>query len=342
MVSAWTGRSRMVAWGFSWRKQALVRAFTQRPDVRFVRHGRQVPQGADLLLWGSTPVPPGTPADVRVCRLEDGFLRSVGLGADLTRPVSWVLDPIGIYYDARHPSALENLLQQAHFSSEEQARARVFRERIVQAGLTKYNLAQREWQRPASSQTVVLVAGQVESDASIATGALDIRTNIDLLRAVRQSRPGAWLVYKPHPDVVAGLRAAGQQEGTAAALCDEVVVDVAMHTLLPQVDEVHVMTSLTGFEALLRGKEVYCYGHPFYAGFGLTHDRQPHPRRSRVLALDELVAGALLRYPVYLSRINGRPCAPEQALDELLQWRAQSSGQPLWWQRCLRPFLARP
>ena len=73
------GPASMVGWGFSWRKQALVRAFTQRPDVRFVRHGHQVPEGGDLLLWGSTPVPPGTPADVRVCRLEDGFLRSVGL-----------------------------------------------------------------------------------------------------------------------------------------------------------------------------------------------------------------------------------------------------------------------
>ena len=63
------------------------------------------------------------------------------------------------------------------------------------------------------------------------------------------------------------------------------------------------MTSLAGFDALLRGKKVVTYGQPFYAGWGLTEDRdQSGPamqRRRRTLTLDELIAGALLRYPVY-------------------------------------------
>ncbi|MGF1644795.1 MAG: hypothetical protein ACFCUJ_14235, partial [Thiotrichales bacterium] len=68
-------------------------------------------------------------------------------------------------------------------------------------------------------------------------------------------------------------------------------------------DEVHTMTSLTGFDALLRGKQVVTYGQPFYAGWGLTRDladsRTAFVRRTRQLELDELVAGALLRYPRY-------------------------------------------
>ena len=95
------------------------------------------------------------------------------------------------------------------------------------------------------------------------------------------------------------------------------------------------MTSLTGFDALLRGKRVVTYGQPFYAGWGLTEDRcgvartmavgtqndkrygafgnhldhesgvacdqgfNALKRRTRRLSLDELVAGALLRYPIY-------------------------------------------
>lgn len=327
--------------GFSVRKRRQLQAFV--PGRALQALPRRWPAGlADLFVWGSATLPAGLPPQVRVWRVEDGFLRSVGLGADLVRPMSWVLDPVGIYYDARSPSALEQLLQHGVFDAAERARARAFRASVVAAGLSKYNLVQRNWCRPPDAHNVVLVPGQVETDASIATGTHDVRTNIDLLRLVRQHRPDAWLLYKPHPDVVAGLRSPGPQEHAAAALCNEVLTDVAIDTLLPQVDEVHVMTSLTGFEALLRQKKVFCHGQPFYAGWGLTHDRQPHPRRTRRLDLDELVAGALLRYPVYLSRSTGRPCQPEDALAELLHWRAHSNGQPSWWRRCLRPFLARP
>ena len=331
------------AQGFSWRKRAFVRGFTGRGDVRFVTDGRAVAPGSSLLLWGSAPVPPGTSADTRIVRVEDGFLRSVGLGADLTRPLSWVLDDRGIYYDARRPSALEVLLQQSPFDAAERARAAALRERIVREGLTKYNLAGAQpWHRPANGRRVVLVPGQVETDAAIAWGTGAIKTNLGLLQAVRAARPDAWLVYKPHPDVVAGLRGAGAGEEQAAAHCDEVVRQGAMHELLAQADELHVMSSLAGFEALLRGKAVTCWGLPFYAGWGLTEDREAIPRRSRRLALDELVAGALLRYPVYCSRITGQRCSAEQALDDLLQWRADQPPGDRWWRRWLRPFIARP
>jgi len=106
-------------------------------------------------------------------------------------------------------------------------------------------------------------------------------------------------------------------------LCDELVVDAPMHELLEQVDEVHVLTSLAGFEALLRGKPVRCEGLPFYAGWGLTEDARPCARRTRRLHLDELVAATLILYPTYVSRTTGAFTTPERALDELLAWRAQ-------------------
>jgi len=64
------------------------------------------------------------------------------------------------------------------------------------------------------------------------------------------------------------------------------------------------LTSLSGFDALLRGKAVTTYGLPFYAGWGLTTDMafaatSCFARRTRQLSLDELVAATLLRYPVY-------------------------------------------
>ena len=87
--------------------------------------------------------------------------------------------------------------------------------------------------------------------------------------------------------------------------------------LFGQVDAVHCITSLAGFEALLRGLAVTTWGRPFYAGWGLTTDRDPPPRRGRRLSLDALVAGALVRYPRYLDPVTQLPCGPEVLLERL-------------------------
>jgi capsular polysaccharide export protein len=183
------------------------------------------------------------------------------------------------------------------------------------------------------------VPGQVESDASIRFATPGIRTNIALLQTVRAVNPDAYVVYKPHPDVLAGLRAMGDGENAAFAWCNEVVMEASMANMLTLVDEVHVLTSLAGFEALLRGRAVTTYGQPFYAGWGLTCDMAPIPRRTRHLTLSELVAGVLILYPTYISRATGCFTTPEQALDELLAWRETVGDRLPLWHRILRPFL---
>lgn len=328
---------RVHALGFSRWKKPIVRDYLQGSQVDFVESPREVPEGGLLAVWGRRdvgPLPPG----VRLLRLEDGFVRSVGLGADLVRPVSWVMDATGIYFDASAPSGLEQILTDTVFDDGLRARAAALRERLVREQVTKYNVGAGAWRRPPTATRVILVPGQVESDASLAWGAPGLRSNAALLQAVRTAHPNAWLLYKPHPDVVAGLR---QEAGALEALapwCDEVVVDVPMAALLDQVDEVHTLTSLTGFEALLRGRAVTCYGLPFYAGWGLTTDCLPLPpgRRGRRLALDELVAGALLLYPRYLSRRTGRFTIAETALDELVAWKQAGPGRLPPWRRLLR------
>lgn len=327
---------QVVALSFSHWKKPIVRAFFGGSDVSFVSNAEDVPSGATLAVWGRRNSPPQAG---EVVRLEDGFMRSVGLGADLVRPLSWVMDRGGMYYDATAPSDLERLLGDVRFDPALIARARALRERIVAQGITKYNVGQGGWQRATTGRPVVLVPGQVESDAAIAWGAPGVRTNIGLLTAVRRAMPDAHIVYKPHPDVVARLRELGEGEEDARAHCDEVVVDVPMHTLLDAVDEVHVLTSLAGFEALLRGRRVVTHGQPFYAGWGLTDDREPLARRQRTLALDELVAGVLILYPTYVSRHTGLFTTAERALDELLQWRGQGQTQANWRRRIKRAVL---
>ncbi len=112
-------------------------------------------------------------------------------------------------------------------------------------------------------------------------GAGDVRNNLALLQAARQANPDAVLIYKPHPDVEAGLRhGAIPARMTWTALADVIVPDGdADRACWTHVDEVWTMTSLLGFEALLRGKPVTCLGAPFYAGWGLTRDLGPIPDR---------------------------------------------------------------
>ncbi len=325
----------LYAVGFSYVKRPIVRDYFQGSTVRFVGRKEQAPEDAALAVWGQGYRDEKRP----VIRLEDAFLRSVGLGADLVRPLSLVMDRSGMYYDSTAPSELEHLLQTTDFSADLLARARRLRERIVEQELTKYNVGSSGWRRPDGATRIILVPGQVESDASIRYGAPGIRSNMGLLQAVREANPSAHVLYKPHPDVLAGLRKKGEGEEEAMRWCDEVVTDAAMGELLSAVDEVHVLTSLAGFEALLRGKIVICYGQPFYAGWGLTNDHAPLARRTGRVTLDELVAGALILYPTYVSRTTGRFTTPERALDELLGWRQKAkAGLPLW-RQLLRPAL---
>lgn len=335
--------SELMAVGFSGWKRASLRRFLAGSRVRPGSPAEARGFVGPVVLWGRQAWPAASPG--QVLRVEDGFLRSVGLGADLVHPLSWVIDGRGLHYDARRPSDLEHLLAEGDFDEVLLRRARALREQLVAHALSKYNVGAGGWQRPATDRPVVLVVGQVESDASLALGAPGLHTNLGLLQAVRRERPEAWIVYRPHPDVSARLRAPGQGEHTVARWCDEVAADPPITTLLAQADEVHVLTSLAGFEALLRGVRVVCWGVPFYAGWGLTEDRVPTPRRGRVRGLDELVAAALFCYPRYVSRRTGHFTTPEGALAELLGWRDSAASQPapgFWaraWQRLRRAVL---
>jgi capsular polysaccharide export protein len=262
---------------------------------------------------------------VPVWQVEDGFVRSVGLGADSAPPYSVVVDRHGIYFDPNQPSELEEILQHAPFPPELLARATALMETLVARRISKYNTGGAARPLPAPlGRRVVLVPGQVSDDRSVLLGGAGIRDNLTLLARVREAAPDAYVVYKPHPDVDAGQRAGAVPDDAALAHANLVLRDVAMPALLAQVDEVHTLTSLAGFEALLRGRRVVVFGQPFYAGWGLTEDHAPLPRRSRRLTLAELVAGTLLLYARYLDPVTLLPCPAEvllARLDDPTLWR---------------------
>ncbi|QPI62877.1 capsular polysaccharide biosynthesis protein [Vreelandella venusta] len=275
-------------------------------------------------------------------RMEDGFIRSVGLGVDLAQPLSLVIDRQGIYYDPSQPSELETLLNSADFSDDLLERAERLRERLVALKLSKYNVPGEEAIELPANKHIILVPGQVESDASIATGSPEISTNSALLKAVRDTNPDAFIVYKAHPDVISGARV-GALDTNAKRLYDLDASSIDITVLLARVDAVHTMSSLTGFEALLRRRQVCTYGLPFYAGWGLTQDAMQCSRRNRVLSLDALVAGTLLLYPSYVDPGSRQLCNAETVVSLLEQAKLEkvkSQKHMLTWKqrlyRCYR------
>lgn len=331
--------------GFSGWKRSFVGDFLgEQASLRHEsRPAHAMPAPSErVLIWSSQQNianhldPAHNPA---VWRMEDGFIRSVGLGVDLVKPLSLVVDSCGIHYDPSQPSDLEQLLATHDFTPHLLARARRLRERLVDSGLSKYNVdsnsASSRTRRHAPprrhSQRVLLVVGQVESDASVRHGSPWFTTNSELLRQARAAAPDAWLIYKPHPDVVSGARL-GRLETDCEALYDECITDTSITDLLPEADELHTLCSLAGFEALLRGCHVVTYGTPFYAGWGLTEERGPRcSRRQRTLTLDELVAGCLILYPLYVDPHSRQLVNAETVTETVIQ---HLGGKPA--QRALR------
>ena len=268
--------------------------------------------------------------------MEDGFIRSNGLGATLLEPLSVVMDDVGVYYDATTPSRLEQILQSISLDDDQAERARLLHQSLLDRQVSKYNvgkvndalsdsLGQLITQKPSAKAR--LVVGQVEDDASVQNCTSIIKTNTDLLKRVRADHPDDIIIYKPHPDIEAGLRV-GKVDDATLSLADIIAHDTAMPQCLSVCDVVHTISSQTGFEALLRGVAVVCYGMPFYAGFGLTtdvveNDNLPKQaaiaRRTRQtpLSLEALIYGTLIDYPVYRLPHGYGLASVEQVIDYL-------------------------
>ncbi|MGB3796480.1 MAG: beta-3-deoxy-D-manno-oct-2-ulosonic acid transferase [Alteraurantiacibacter sp.] len=340
------GEKIVAAYGMSWWKRTEIRRFLWLPErpLQFALTATGAlsmarKNAGALAVWPSRISPDlvsrAREKGVPLVRVEDGFVRSAGLGSNLVPPSSVVVDRSGIHFDPSKTSDLEAILASAEFSPAVLERARRLREAIIAARISKYSKGKSPDSRRlrVGEQRIVLVPGQVENDMSVLAGGGGITSNLELLRRTRKLVPDAQIWWRPHPDVDAGHRVGAIPDDKALQYADRIVRDNSIADLLDQVDELHVLTSLTGFEALLRGRRVTCHGTPFFAGWGLTCDLAEVPdRRGRNLALDELVAGVLLLYPRYLDPVTGLPCPPEILIRRMAQddmFNRQSWIEPL-------------
>lgn len=271
-------------------------------------------RNAEMFIWGFK-----APAyilefikknNVKAVFVEDGFVRSVQLGASKAPPMSLCMDSRTPYFNSREASDLEVLLNTYNFSADSEilTRADSALKLLLESGVSKYNYAAPvdvdRIYGPKTSERI-LVIGQVEDDASIEFGCERKLTNNDIVRIAAQENVGAQIIYKPHPDVLEGHRAEQSNPADVADIAQILAEKMPMAQALATIDHVYTITSLAGFEALLRGIRVTVMGAPFYSGWGLTDDRQATPRRTRKLAVNQLFAGAYLLYPKYFDPLTG-------------------------------------
>lgn len=276
---------------------------------------------------------------IKCSYVEDGFIRSIGLGATRTQPFSLTFDTRTPYFDATKASDLERLLNTYDFDGDPQLLARADRlmQVLLQSGLSKYNHA-----KPIDIHAIygpktrkrILVIGQVEDDASIQYGCAKGYSNNDAVMIAALEHPDAQIIYKPHPDVLNKHRELRSNPDDVRHLCLVLEQDVPLAQSFETIDHVYTITSQAGFEALMRRIAVTTLGCPFYAGWGLTDDRQANKRRARKLSLREVFAAAYLLYPRYFDPIYKTPLSAEQAVERLVDLRRLARPAPAGAVRC--------
>ncbi len=239
--------------------------------------------------------------------LEDGFIRSVGLGFE-EPPLSLIVDPVGIYYDSTKPSLLENILNSEGWQTEELIqKAQKLKNLINRYEISKYNNSKpvpKELFERFRGKEKVLVIDQTKGDMSVVLGGADESTFAHMYISALEENPNSVIFVKIHPDVIKG-----KKKGylTKIKKYNNVFIISENYNpiqLLKNIDKVYTVSSQMGFEALLLEKEVHCFGLPFYAGWGLTLDRKKIERRKKRRNILELLGASYILYPRYIDLYN--------------------------------------
>lgn len=256
--------------------------------------------------------------------LEDGFIRSLGLGVEGSPSFSIVEDDVGIYYDATAPSRLENILNTYDFASDEtlMATAREAMELIRIHRMSKYNNAPDVPEGYFGDRHKrVLIVAQTAGDASLKYGMAEHFSTDAMIDAAIGENLDVEVWLKIHPDVLSGKKRSDIDIDAARRKCRIIEENVNPISLLEHFDTVYTKTSQMGFEALIVGKKCVCFGMPFYAGWGITDDRVSCERRTRRLSVEEVFAAGYILYTRYYNPYTNCPSNIMDTIQEIIRQR---------------------
>jgi len=251
-----------------------------------------------------------------VALLEDGFVRSVDRNAPT---LSLLVDDIGVYYDAARPSRMERVISDGA-DGDQAARAARLTAQWRAGRVSKYNHSPEYPDR--LPDRYVLVIDQTFGDLSVVGGLASPERFSAMLSAALAENPDAEVIVKVHPDVFSKAKRGYFDPSSSRARIRIIGTDCHPVRLLERATAVYCVTSLMGFEALLWGRPVRCFGMPFYAGWGITQDELPRPMRRHDARLEDVVHAALVALARYADPVNGARWKAEQAIDHVARERS--------------------
>lgn len=280
----------------------LLRAQTCVNSSKGLNDTRSIASVDLFFQWGITPndkkqkqLEAARKLGKPVVIIEDGFIRSIDIGLSGEPALSIILDDTTAYYDATRPSRLQKLLEKGpNLTHEQNERSLSAIRKIVDARVSKYNHApdlSLNIGRPDRKK--VLLIDQRFGDQSVISGLADEHSFERMLNDVMREYSKYDIIIKQHPDAIRGGKSSyfNDKKLSFAKYKDNIHLinfDINPYSLFDIADEVFVVTSGMGFEALLAGKNVHCYGAPFYAGWGCTTDHITIPKRTRRRRLEEI------------------------------------------------------
>ncbi|MEM7317790.1 MAG: capsular polysaccharide biosynthesis protein, partial [Pseudomonadota bacterium] len=304
-------RSRLFVYNGGFLTQKRIRRILTLSgyDIRLGRPGPDNLVG----IWGQSPTSHRGEAvaekrDAPILRVEDAFLRSLHPGRAGEPPIGLHLDLSGVHFDPATPSDLEQLL--ATHPLDDTAlldRARDGIQRLRDLHLSKYSGFDPD--RPVPEPGYVLVVDQTRDDASVTASAGDPARFREMLVFAQEENPGARIIIKTHPETAAGFRRGYYSDADTHDRITLLDHPVSPWHLLEGAVGVYTLSSQLGFEAMLAGHKPRVFGQPFYAGWGLSNDDRPVPRRERVLTRAQLFAAAMIMYPKWYDPFEDRLCS---------------------------------
>ncbi len=256
--------------------------------------------------------------------IEDGFIRSVGLGVEGYPAFSIVIDDKGMHYDAGKETRIENILNTYDFNDKKlMQKADEAIELIKKYKISKYNLSSLTLPENVKNKKgkKILIIAQTAGDNSLKYGRAYEFKPKDIILSALEENPGAEVFVKIHPDALSGKRESSIDVELAKKYCNVITQNSNPIMLLEEFDKVYTQTSQMGFEAALLGKEVVTFGMPFYAGWGVTEDKLTEKRRKRKLTPKEIFAAAYILYSRYYTPYAKRECDIIETIEEIKKQR---------------------
>ncbi|MGO3119457.1 MAG: capsular polysaccharide export protein, LipB/KpsS family [Moraxellaceae bacterium] len=204
--------------------------------------------------------------------LEDGFIRSGPDDDSSAPPLSIVMDSQAPYFDTTRPNDLTDFIANFDFEQDgyDYELAQEMLDYYVSHRVSKYNHQPYVDVIPIygiKNKKRVLVLGQVPHDDSLKYGDGNGITLLDVVSKAIEENPDAQIIVKPHPMTLDDLFIFD----TLTELdCLTLTQSIHLVDALESIDHVYTITSLGGFEALLRGKKVTVLGRPFYVNTNIT------------------------------------------------------------------------